>query len=111
MAGQENKSALSHWLFSIAVSVVFCSLQFLVFAGYIMDLNRKAAMAEAKMETMLALQTRAAADLDYIRKAVSSPKPSSDAVSAQPAQVPPPVDGAIMQQVPTAVPPAAVPMQ
>lgn len=100
-------ATLNQWVVSLAISIVCCAVLFIVFAGYIFDLNSKTAFVQVRLEAMQDRQIQLANEVDILRHPVVSTIQMPMAAQAV-APVQPVVQNAQPQAQPQAVyaPPA-----
>ncbi len=97
---QSESHLLVQWMVTLAVSVLCCAVLFLLFGGYIMDLQVKSAVAAVRLDVLRDQQMQLSAELTYLRRTAqaavthSSPAPAPvsapDQASPETATVPAP---------------------
>jgi len=89
----------SWWISSLAISVVCCAILFVVFAGYLVDLDKTMAIMNVRIDMLEQRQNRTDNDMEGLRRrtavqqiqVVPSSQPVQLPVSVMPAQEATPV--------------------
>ena len=87
----------SWWISSLAISVVCCAILFVLFAGYLVDLDKTIAVMNVRIDMLEQRQNRTDGDMEGLRRrtavqqiqVVPSSQPVQLPVSVLPTQEPP----------------------
>ena len=66
---QKTTKNLVSWITSLAISITCCAVLFVIFAGYLADINKSIAIENIRLEEMAEHESQLLAEIQYIRRA------------------------------------------
>jgi len=97
------------WITSIAVSVLCCSVLFVLFAGYLVSVKQSIELTQSRIDTIEKRETTILSEIELLRKHVTIQPPVTVAAPATaPAST---VEAPVASPAPIAVPAAPTPVE
>ncbi len=109
---------ITSWIVSLAVSVVFCAVWFVIFAQYVVDIKRNVALTNEKLEVMSERDEQLVSEIKAMHRImvantqavanVTAATPAPAAAAPAPVAVPPVAAAPVAESAPAASNPAQV---
>lgn len=77
---------IAQWITSLAISVICCAVLFVVFAGYIVDLQGKINLATVRLEVYQEKNNQLYSEITYVRRLFQQHAATPPTPSAEPSQ-------------------------